>query len=171
MIGAAILMGSISVGVNSLSWSTSPGSHFRVWPLIAIFIGIGLVSKEIDRRTINILAKSANFEPNSFWGKYAGLPPTLLSKYSIMAGFNRAGDSEEGLALEHLLVVVYFILLSNSWWVSQSSSPIQFDLVVLFLSVCHRNFSSVDIRWLARRRTESSPAILYYILLISVISM
>ena len=59
MIGAAILMGSISVGVEQLILVNLGLGAISVFGLlIAIFIGIGLVSKEIERRTIyNILSK------------------------------------------------------------------------------------------------------------------
>jgi len=83
--------------------------------LIAIFIGIGLVSKEIERRTIyNILSKPVT-RAEFILGKYAGLVLTLLVNTAIMtAGFYVALAVEErGLGLHDisLLIAVYFILL------------------------------------------------------------
>ena len=116
MIGAAILLGSISVGVERLilvNLGLGAISVFGV--LIAIFIGIGLVSKEIDRRTIyNILSKPVT-RAEFILGKYAGLLLTLFVNTAIMtAGFYLAlAIQEKGLALRDfsLLVAVYLILL------------------------------------------------------------
>src|SRR5271157_5596453 len=114
MIGAAILMGSISVGVEQLilvNLGLAAISLFGL--LIAIFIGIGLVSKEIERRTIyNILSKPVT-RAEFILGKYAGLLLTLFVNTAIMtAGFYLAlGIQEGGLALHDfsLLIAIYFI--------------------------------------------------------------
>jgi ABC-type transport system involved in multi-copper enzyme maturation permease subunit len=116
MIGAAILMGSISVGVERIILVNLGLSSISVFGLlIAIFIGIGLVSKEIDRRTIyNILSKPVT-RAEFILGKYAGLLLTLLVNTSIMtAGFYVALLVQgKGLAASDLslLVAIYFILL------------------------------------------------------------
>ena len=116
MIGAAILLGSISVGVERLILVNLGLGAISVFGLlIAIFIGIGLVSKEIDRRTIyNILSKPVT-RAEFILGKYAGLLLTLFVNTAIMtAGFYLAlAIQEKGLALRDfsLLVAVYFILL------------------------------------------------------------
>ena len=89
MIGAAILLGSISVGVEQIILVNLGLAAISVFGLlIAIFIGIGLVSKEIDRRTIyNILSKPVT-RAEFILGKYAGLLLTLFVNTAIMtAGF------------------------------------------------------------------------------------
>jgi Cu-processing system permease protein len=53
--------------------------------LIAIFIGVGLVSKEIERRSLYpLLAKPLN-RSEFFLGKYAGLAFTLFVNTAVMA--------------------------------------------------------------------------------------
>jgi ABC-type transport system involved in multi-copper enzyme maturation permease subunit len=116
MIGAAILLGSISVGVEQIILVNLGLAAISVFGLlIAIFIGIGLVSEEIDRRTIyNILSKPVT-RAEFILGKYAGLLLTLLVNTAIMtAGFYVAlAIQKRGLAPQDfsLLIAVYFILL------------------------------------------------------------
>jgi len=116
MIGAAILLGSISVGVEQIILVNVGLAAISLFGLlIAIFIGIGLVSKEIERRTIyNILSKPVT-RAEFILGKYAGLVLTLLVNTAIMtAGFYVALAVEErslGLHDLSLLIAVYFILL------------------------------------------------------------
>jgi ABC-type transport system involved in multi-copper enzyme maturation permease subunit len=86
MCGAAILVGQISFGIARLvviNLGLTAVSLFGV--VIAIFIGIGLVSKEIDRRTLyTVLAR-----PVRRWefivGKFLGLAGTLTVNTFFMA--------------------------------------------------------------------------------------
>jgi ABC-type transport system involved in multi-copper enzyme maturation permease subunit len=52
---------------------------------IAIFIGIGLVSKEVERRSIYSLLSKPISRPQLIAGKYAGLVLTLAVNISVMA--------------------------------------------------------------------------------------
>jgi ABC-type transport system involved in multi-copper enzyme maturation permease subunit len=52
--------------------------------LIAIFIGVGLVSKEIERRSLYPLLVKPLSRGEFFLGKYAGLAFTLLINLSVM---------------------------------------------------------------------------------------
>ncbi len=92
LIGAAVLFGSISLGISQMFLVNLGLSSISVFGLLmAIFIGIGLVSKEIERRTIyNILSKPvARFE--FIIGKYLGLLLTLTINTAIMTvGFYAA---------------------------------------------------------------------------------
>src|SRR3990172_94227 len=69
LIGAAILFGSISVGIEQVILVNLGLSSISVFGLLmAIFIGIGLVSKEIERRTLyNILSKPVRRAEFIFW--------------------------------------------------------------------------------------------------------
>lgn len=53
--------------------------------LIAIFIGVGLVSKEIERRSLYALLAKPLSRDEFFLGKFAGLSLTLLVNTSLMA--------------------------------------------------------------------------------------
>ncbi len=89
LIGAAILIGSVSIGIDKVLLVNLGLSAISVFGLlIAIFIGISLVSKEIERRTIyNLLSKPvARYE--FILGKYLGLLLTLVVNTGVMtAGF------------------------------------------------------------------------------------
>ncbi|HEX5481065.1 MAG TPA: ABC transporter permease subunit, partial [Terriglobia bacterium] len=116
MIGAAILFGQISVGIQKIILVNLGLSAIAIFGLlIAIFIGISLVWREIERRTLyNVLSK-----PVARWefvlGKYSGLLLTLLVNTGIMtAGFylalfwqDRKLEARDLGSLE----AVYFILL------------------------------------------------------------
>ena len=116
MIGAAILFGHISVGIEGIILVNLGLSSISVFGLlIAIFIGIGLVYKEIERRTVfNILSK-----PVHRWefivGKYAGLLLTILINTLVMTGGfylalfyqNRRFSAQDLIPLG----AIYFILL------------------------------------------------------------
>ena len=116
MIGASILVGHISVGIEQIVIINLGLSSISVFGLLmAIFIGIGLVYKEIERRTIyTILSK-----PVRRWefivGKYAGLCLTILINTAIMtAGFYAAlFYQKRHFGAEDLrpLGAIYFILL------------------------------------------------------------
>ena len=52
--------------------------------LIAVFIGIGLVWKEVERRSIYSLLSKPMRRPEFILGKYAGLALTLLVNVTVM---------------------------------------------------------------------------------------
>jgi ABC-type transport system involved in multi-copper enzyme maturation permease subunit len=116
LIGAAILFGSISVGVEQIILITLGLTSISVFGLLmAIFIGIELVSKEIERRTIaNVLSKPVS-RPEFILGKYLGLLLTLSVNTAIMTvGFYAALFYEKGALGRGDLVylgAIYFILL------------------------------------------------------------
>jgi ABC-type transport system involved in multi-copper enzyme maturation permease subunit len=116
MMGASILVGQISIGIERLVIVNLGLSAISIFGLVmSIFIGVGLVYKEIEKRTLySLLAK-----PIHRWefivGKYAGLLLTLAVNTLFMAlglaaalfyvgrPFVRADGS--------VLVATYFILL------------------------------------------------------------
>ncbi len=177
MIGAAILMGSISVGVEQIILINLGLGAISVFGLlIAIFIGIGLVSKEIERRTIyNILSKPVA-RAEFILGKYAGLLLTLFVNTAIMtAGFYLAlAIQKKGLALHDfsILIAIYFILLQLAMVVSVAIffSCISTSILSAVFTFCIfviGNFSN-DIRWFGQESgsplLEKVTAALYYLL-------
>ncbi len=116
LVGAALIIQQISIGIGRLlvvNLGLAAVSLFGV--VIAIFIGIGLVSKEIEKRTLyTVLAR-----PVRRWefivGKFLGLSGTLAVNTFLMAlGFFAAvfyvagGFQSSDL---YLLVALYFIVL------------------------------------------------------------
>ncbi|HEV2493080.1 MAG TPA: ATP-binding cassette domain-containing protein [Terriglobia bacterium] len=177
LIGAAILFGSISVGIERIilvNLSLSAISVIGV--LMAIFIGIGLVSKELERRSIhNVLSKPVR-RAEFIVGKYAGLLLTLAVNTAVMtAAFylalfyeQRAFDAADLVALE----AVYFILLDLALVVgvalvfSTISTPV-LSAVYTFAIYVIGNFSS-DMRLFGHdsgsAAVERVTTVLYYLL-------
>jgi ABC-type transport system involved in multi-copper enzyme maturation permease subunit len=116
MIGAAILVGQISIGIDRLVIVNLGLSAISAFGLVmAIFIGVGLIYKEMEKRTLySLLAK-----PIRRWefiaGKYAGLLLTLLVNTCLMTIGVAAALFYVTRSFErsdiYILVAVYFILL------------------------------------------------------------
>jgi ABC-type transport system involved in multi-copper enzyme maturation permease subunit len=116
MIGAAIFVGQISIGIDRLVIINLGLSAISIFGLVmAVFIGVGLVHKEMEKRTLyTILSK-----PIRRWqflvGKYAGLLLTLAVNTGLMTIGLAAALFYVGRPLvgadASILIAVYFILL------------------------------------------------------------
>ncbi len=116
LVASAPLFGAISLDIERLvlvNVGLSAISIFGV--IIAIFIGIGLVSKEIEKRTLYTILSRPVRRWEFITGKYLGLLLTLVVNAALMTlGFFAAL-----LLTEHrltgadavLLVAIYFIVL------------------------------------------------------------
>ena len=116
MMAAAIIVGQISIGIESIVIVSLGLSAISVIGLlIAIFIGVGLMYKEMDKRTLYALLAKPVRRWEFLLGKFGGLVLTLTVNTAAMAAglflvlwyvkhsLDR-GDSA-------VLVAVYFILL------------------------------------------------------------
>lgn len=86
IIAAASVIGRIAVGQEAkiiVDVGLSATSVFGL--LIAIFIGIGLVSKEIEKRTVAVILSKPVRRSQFILGKYFGLCLTLLVNTTAMA--------------------------------------------------------------------------------------
>jgi ABC-type transport system involved in multi-copper enzyme maturation permease subunit len=85
LVGASIFVGELTIADESKFTADLGLSAMLVFgALIAIFIGVGLVYKEIDRRTIyNMLSKPVH-RYEFIVGKYLGLCLTLLVNSAVM---------------------------------------------------------------------------------------
>ena len=85
LVGASIFISELSMNQETKFIATlGLSSMFVFGALIAIFIGVGLVYKEIDRRTIyNLLSKPVH-RHEFIVGKYFGLCLTLLVNSAVM---------------------------------------------------------------------------------------
>lgn len=86
LIGASYLLGQLTAGqdvkiIKDLGLSAT--SIFGLF--IAVFIGIGLVWKEVERRSIYSLLAKPITRSDFILGKYAGLMLTLLVNLAVMA--------------------------------------------------------------------------------------
>lgn len=116
MSGAAILIGQISIDIERLvviNLGLTAVSLFGI--VIAIFIGIGLVSKEIERRTLYTVLSRPVQRWEFIVGKFFGLAGTLVVNTFFMA----IGVFGALLYVSHhfqkadgwVLVALYFIIL------------------------------------------------------------
>ena len=114
--GAAVLVGQISIEIERLvviNLGLTAVSLFGV--VIAIFIGIGLVSKEIDKRTLYTILSRPVRRWEFILGKFCGLVGTLVVNTFFMA----IGVFGALLYVAHkfqrpdgwILVALYFIIL------------------------------------------------------------
>lgn len=85
LMGASILLGALTIDEqDKIIADMGLASINLIGVIIAVFVGIGLVSKEIERRTIyTILAKPIS-RSQFILGKYAGLAITLAVNLVIM---------------------------------------------------------------------------------------
>lgn len=116
MIAAAILVGQISVGIEQDVIVTLGLSAISVIGLlIAVFIGVGLVSKEMDKRTLYALLAKPVHRWQFLLGKFFGLLLTLAVNLAAMSAglFAAMWYVKGGLVRSDamILVAVYFILL------------------------------------------------------------
>ena len=116
MMGAAILVGQISIGIEEMVIISLGLSAISVIGLLmAVFIGVGLVSKEMDKRTLYALLAKPVRRWEFLLGKFAGLLLTLSVNTAAMAAGLFAAlyyvkhplERADGVAL----VAIYFILL------------------------------------------------------------
>ena len=116
MMGAAILVGQISIGIEEMVIVSLGLSAISVIGLLmAVFIGVGLVSKEMDKRTLYALLAKPVRRWEFLLGKFAGLLLTLSVNTAAMAAGLFAAlyyvkhplERADGVAL----VAIYFILL------------------------------------------------------------
>ncbi len=117
MTGAAILVGQVSIDIERLvvvNLGLTAVSLFGV--VIAIFIGIGLVAKEIEKRTLYTVLSRPVRRWEFIVGKFFGLIATLVTN----AGFMAVGVFAALFYVSHhhfdrpdvwVLVALYFIIL------------------------------------------------------------
>lgn len=177
MIGAAILVGQISIGIERLVIINLGLSAISIFGLVmAIFIGVGLVYKEIEKRTLYSLLSKPIRRWEFLAGKYAGLLLTLVVNTSLMtlglaaALFYVSGKFERSDLT--IVVAVYFILLelglvtALTLFFSCFSSPMLSTLFTLGIYVT--GVFANDIRefgQLTKNPTlEAATKVIYYLL-------
>ncbi|HEV2205297.1 MAG TPA: ABC transporter permease [Candidatus Acidoferrales bacterium] len=116
MIAGAILAGDISIGIHRLVIINLGLTAISIIGLVmSIFIGVGLVYKEIEKRTLYTLLARPVKRWQFLVGKFGGLLLTLLVNTSLMTVglFIALFYSERAFIRADLtiLVAVYFILL------------------------------------------------------------
>ncbi len=177
MIAAAVLVGQISIGIERLiivNLGLTAISIFGV--VMAVFIGVGLVHKEMERRTLYSLLSKPIHRWEFIAGKFAGLGLTLLvNTFFMTLGLGIALYYVQGtlrLADAKVLLAVLFILLQLTLLTALAllfscySSPLLSTIFTLGLYVM--GVFSADIRTFGvlskSPALEGMTTVLYYVL-------
>ncbi|HEV2964456.1 MAG TPA: ABC transporter permease [Candidatus Angelobacter sp.] len=169
LVASAPLFGQISLGLEKLilvNVGLSSISIFGV--IIAIFIGIGLVSKEIEKRTLYTILSRPVRRWEFITGKYLGLLLTLVVNAAFMTiGFFVAllvvtrtftRDDAGFLVAIYFIILQFFIVTAITLLFSSFSSPIFSAIFAFALFVIGtfaedlRNFAAISegvTKWLA----------------------
>jgi ABC-type transport system involved in multi-copper enzyme maturation permease subunit len=118
MIGTSLLLGQLTLGHESKVIVDLGLASISVFgTLIAIFIGIGLVHKEIEKRTVYFLLAKPVRRWQLLVGKYFGLLLTLMVNVTIMAAglaltlaYQRGTPVQGYLALLPAVYLIFFSL-------------------------------------------------------------
>ncbi len=133
LTGAAVLVGQISIDIEKLvviNLGLTAVSLFGV--VIAIFVGIGLVSKEIEKRTLYTVLSRPVRRWEFIVGKFFGLAGTLVVNTLCMA---------VGVFLA-LLYVSHRLQAADSWVLVALYFIILQFLIVTALALLFSSFSS-----------------------------
>jgi ABC-type transport system involved in multi-copper enzyme maturation permease subunit len=135
LVAAAPLFGQISVSIERIFLINLGLTAISIFGIvIAIFIGIGLVSKEIEKRTLYTVLSRPVRRWEFITGKYLGLAGTLVVNTLFMTtGFYAAllflsrhfGKADANiLTAIYFIVLQFFILTSLALLFSSFSSPV-----------------------------------------------
>jgi ABC-type transport system involved in multi-copper enzyme maturation permease subunit len=177
LVIASVIMGRIAVGQEAkiaIDVGLSAMTIFGV--LIAVFIGIGLVSKEIEKRTISVILSKPVNRSTFILGKYFGLCLTLLVNTTVMAAaitialvYLKNGLDPAQLNLwpaAYLILLELLIMTSVALFFSCFSSPALSALFSLLIFLIGR--WSPDLKLLAETSgsavTRTISRALYYLL-------
>jgi ABC-type transport system involved in multi-copper enzyme maturation permease subunit len=117
LIGASVILASLSIGQESKivkDLGLAASSLFGAF--IAVFLGIGLVFKEIERRTVYVIISKPIHRVQFLLGKYIGLVVTLLVTVGVMA-----------------LLVVFLAWLVDGHWSPGLLLAAGFDFLALMI--------------------------------------
>jgi ABC-type transport system involved in multi-copper enzyme maturation permease subunit len=146
LVASAPLLGQISIGVQRIllvNLGLTAISLFGI--VISIFVGISLVSKEIEKRTLYPVLARAVGRGEFIVGKYLGLAGTLVVNTAAMAAgfylalfllahtFTRA-DANILIAI-YFLLLEFFVVIGLALLFSAFSSPLLSALFALAMFV------------------------------------
>ncbi len=146
LVGASLLFGQISLNISRIvliNLGLTAISLFGV--VIAIFLGIGLVSKEIEKRTLYTILSRPVRRWEFIVGKFGGLAWTLTVNTACMAlGFFAAllylshrftGADASLLIAIYFLVLEFFVVTALALLFSSFSSPVLSAVMALAMFV------------------------------------
>jgi len=173
LIGASVLLGTLTIGeqskiVNDLGLAAIN----LVAVIIAIFVGIGLVTKEIERRTIYTILARPITRMQFILGKYLGLTFIVVVNIAIMFAMFLgtvwlSGNAIYGSlfqAVELILVETLLVMAIAMFFSTFSSSTLSATMTLGFYVIGHL---TSDLKGIAEKSqnqlTESVLTALYYL--------
>ena len=173
LIGASVLLGTLTIGeqariVNDLGLAAIN----LVAVIIAIFVGIGLVTKEIERRTVYTILARPITRVQFVLGKYMGLGLIVMVNVTIMFGMFLGtiwltGNVIHGSlfqAVELILVETLLVMAMALFFSTFSSSTLSATMTLGFYVIGHL---TSDLRGIAEKSqnqlTEAALTALYYV--------
>jgi ABC-type transport system involved in multi-copper enzyme maturation permease subunit len=130
--------------------------------VIALFLGVNLLSKELDRKTVYFVIPKPLHRWEFLVGKYLGLVVTLAvltaAMVAILAGFVLFRGGTHGVAMlraEVLVGLELFLLTAVAMLFSSFSSPYLSAMFTGALWIIGRN--TVELRTFATRKMEGTP--------------
>lgn len=173
LIGASVLLGTLTIGeqskiVNDLGLAAIN----LVAVIIAIFVGIGLVTKEIERRTIYTILARPITRVQFILGKYLGLTFIVVVNIAIMFAMFLgtvwlSGNAVYGSlfqAVELILVETLLVMAIAMFFSTFSSSTLSATMTLGFYVIGHL---TSDLKGIAEKSqnqlTESVLTALYYL--------
>jgi len=173
MMGSGLFVGELSIRQDEkIIKDIGLGSMDIFGTLIAIFIGVGLVSKEIERRSLYPLLAKPLGRDEFFLGKFMGLGFTLFVNLAVMGTglFLTLWVTGRGVDL-HLLKAIYTLYLSLLLIVALALffSTLTSSAVASICTVCvvvAGRFSDVirNMRQVAPAMPRWSVDLLYYVI-------
>jgi ABC-type transport system involved in multi-copper enzyme maturation permease subunit len=169
LIGSAIFIGELSAGQEAkIIVDLGLGAMLLFGVFIAIFVGVGLVYKEIERRTVYAILSKPIGRGQFLLGKYLGLSLTLLVNVLVMGlgvtlalTYVRRGWDPLALRVWPAVLLIYIELLiitAVALVFSSFSSPALSALLTFFvfiighfspdLKALSSSAASLPARWL-----------------------
>jgi len=177
LIAGAIFLGELSAGQEAkIIVDLGLSAMLLFGAFIAIFVGVGLVYKEIERRTLYAILSKPIGRGQFLLGKYLGLCLTLLINVLVMGVgvslaliYVRRGWEPLALRIWPAILLIYFelmIITAVALLFSSFSSPALSALLTFFVFII--GHFSADLRSLANTGNSAAARLvfraLYYLL-------
>ncbi len=131
--------------------------------IIALFLGVNLLSKELDRKTVYTMLSKPLYRWEFLLGKYVGLAVTMFSLVTLMAIvlaiFVSSKDGTHGVSMVRAEILILFelwLLMAVAMFFSSFSSPYLSAMLTAGLWVIGRNTGELEA--FAERRLEGTTA-------------
>ena len=170
LIAGAIFLGELSAGQEAkIIVDLGLSAMLLFGAFIAIFVGVGLVYKEIERRTLYAILSKPIGRGQFLFGKYLGLCLTLLINVLVMGiGLSLAliyvkrGWDPLALKIWPAIFLIYFelmIITAVALLFSSFSSPALSALLTFFIFII--GHFSADLKGLANTSSSAAARLLF----------